>query len=200
MKELVAPIPDKVAEYLAHFELTLSDLTGPVLDVGAGQRLFAKECMEMGIMNIYSLEHNEMASAGMWDLYEMARRMGRMSSELELWKKTDVKSITAQAEHIPVANGFFKLVLTHDAIPVAVDRVDTIFKELLRITAPHGTIKIYPLYMDTWQPNKKEHVQGELEKMKQRTDVVVIEKAIVRTNPWIGRQEQGVYVTINKLG
>lgn len=127
--------PEKTfQEYMTNLGLKPEDITGRVLDIGAGEAFFAK----------YIEKHNlskQVVSLDIQDNFE--------------YKKGALK---ATAEQLPFKDGEFDIVISHASIPRALylelarenaeelrKKLQAILEEMLRIIRPGGQIRFGPI-------------------------------------------------------
>lgn len=169
-------------EYLEDLGLREDDLKNKkILDVGAGNRMFAGHCIRKGINeNVYSLEPK------VGKVYQETNKYLEAIWSPEVWQKINSRTVKAIREKIPFEDQSFDLVFIHSAMPgseiligqdevEAKENIDKTFAEIIRILKVDGEARLYPFYgkkYDLWKGllrellNKKITEERENKKLK----------------------------------
>lgn len=137
-------------EYCLDFGLSPNDLRGKkVLDLGAGYRQFARECLEEGIYDVWSISESSR---------DWTTRLGskRFKDPVNRW------STVGDMRGLPVATGSFDLVLARDSVTHVFEDPADIRRglvEINRILKPDGRGLVVPGWMENWQDEDRERVR-----------------------------------------
>ncbi|MDO8581363.1 MAG: class I SAM-dependent methyltransferase [bacterium] len=126
----------KYEEYLSHLGITEKELKSAnrVLDVGAGDRLFASHCLRKKIHSeVYSIEPY------LEDIESEGYRRVLWTPEIQ--KQIDGRTIQGISEELPLKDGTFDLILMH-YFPKKT--VEMSYDELIRVLRPDGEMRLYP--------------------------------------------------------
>lgn len=148
--------------YLDNLGLTEAEIRDKkIVDIGAGERLFAAYCVDQGINeDVYSVEPNMQH-----ETYQEVDE--RIPSQIR--EKLDDRTVCAFVEQLPFADQSFNLVLmnnfpfyeTEEDISGSVDHtsIEKTFGEVTRILKDGGEARITPYYGKRFDPGRASWLQ-----------------------------------------
>lgn len=188
--------------YLSDFGLDRSELVGKrILDLGAGSRKFAKDCMVEGIGDVWSVAESGTDWREISRMIEMGKKRGIESEELADWERVDDRSVVADMRDLPFADGSFSLVLSRDAITHVFSdeaQMEEAFSEVIRVLTKGGEARFFPGWLDNWTEEEKWRVASCLVKYGEKKGVFIEVRKIVRK--WCGIIDvSGMMIVLHKF-
>ncbi len=169
-------------DYLKDFGLLEKDLVGKrILDEGAGLRMFARDCVEEEVGEVWSMAKDIEDWWATKERMELAERQNPRSEWLAIWKEVEKKSQRGVFQNLPYADESFDLVLSRYALAQAIGSVEEMFlamQESVRVLVHGGEARYFPGWADNWAEEKKAVVLAALYRMSQLPGVRVEVKRV----------------------
>lgn len=147
-----------LAEYLNDFGLVDKDLSGKrILDAGAGLRHFARDCAEIELGEVWSLDKSPQDWLTTKEIMKQVEGQNPKSEWLKPWQGAERYSIGGLFQELPFADGGFDLVLSRNGLTQALEteaELVTAMKEAIRVVRPGGEVRIFPGWLDCWSVEK----------------------------------------------
>lgn len=135
-----------LTEYLRDLRLTEADLQGNrVLDLGAGSRLFAYDCLEKGLCHVTSIDIETS-----WWTKGLKGNVG--------WESVIQRSVKGNASRLPFADGAFDVVLSRGGVPqmlAGYGEKQRAYLEMVRVMAVGGWGVLFPAWMEHWEEDEQ---------------------------------------------
>jgi len=169
-------------DYLKDFGLLEKDLVGKrILDEGAGLRMFARDCVEEEVGEVWSMAKDIEDWWATKERMELAERQNPRSEWLAIWKEVEKKSQRGVFQNLPYADESFDLVLSRYALAQAIGSVEEMFlamQESVRVLVHGGEARYFPGWTDNWPEEQKAVVLAALYRMSQLPGVRVEVKRV----------------------